>query len=107
MLTIAARSKSDARCIAGELGVFDPELDRSTRAWAVTIGDDSNLVEILSALETCLGNHGIDTVTVGVNGRTYVMEPAPHRSLDALTPAPDTGVDGRVRLERERVVLCR
>jgi hypothetical protein len=56
MLTIAARSKSDARCIAGELGVFDPELDRSPRAWAVTIGDDSNLVEILSALETCLGN---------------------------------------------------
>jgi hypothetical protein len=77
MLTIAARSKSDAQCIAGELGALDPELDRSTRVWAVTIADDSNLVEILTALETCLGNHGINAVTVSLDGRTYVMESAP------------------------------
>jgi hypothetical protein len=77
MLTIAARSKSDAQCIARELGAFDPELDSSIRRWAVTIADDSNLVEILTALETCLGNHGINAVSVNVDGRSYVMEPAP------------------------------
>jgi hypothetical protein len=77
-LTITARSRADAECIARQLRAFAPALGQAERTWTVTIGQGSSLVEVLSALETCLGANEIGSVVLGVDGRSYVMEPALH-----------------------------
>jgi hypothetical protein len=75
-IVIKAGSRADAACIARELRAFNPELACTRGAWTVDVHDSLKVAEVLSALETCLGDNGIRAVTVTVDGRTYVMEPA-------------------------------
>jgi hypothetical protein len=75
-LLITTKSLGDAERIARELQAFGSAVGEVGETWTVIVPPTAKVGEVLSALETCLGENGIDAVSITVDGRTYVMEPA-------------------------------
>jgi hypothetical protein len=74
-LLITTKSLADAECIARELEAFGSAVGKGVgETRTVIVPPTAKVGEVLSALETCLGEHGIDAVSITVDGRKYAME---------------------------------
>jgi hypothetical protein len=74
-VVIETGSEADAECVAEALGAFGCDVAEASGTWKVTVSrPDLPLAPVLSALEQCLGDNGIASVKVSLDGRTYVME---------------------------------
>ena len=70
MMIITTHSKTEAECVARALRRFDCEVADGALQSQVTVTADDDPVRILTALEKCLGDNGIASINVTVNGRT-------------------------------------
>jgi hypothetical protein len=87
MMTVTTHSKAEADRIANELTGFGSAIKEARRGWRVTVAADERLVPLLTALERCLDENGITSVTVNVHDRTYVMAAASESLPAPTTPA--------------------
>jgi hypothetical protein len=76
-LRIGTKREEDAECVAEALGEYRPELEQGEGDWAVVIPAQSEgvlVTDLLTALEQCLTENEIRSVTVTIGEQSYVME---------------------------------
>lgn len=74
-IRIRTRTGEDAECLMRELAPFSPE--RVHRAIAVQLkkGSETDVLALLSAVETCLSANDIPSVRIELEGQAYMLEP--------------------------------
>jgi hypothetical protein len=77
LLQIRARTNEDVDCLMQELGAYSPT--RAGRAISIKLEErsESDLLSVLSALETCLTANDIRSVRLELDGRPYILAPSP------------------------------
>jgi hypothetical protein len=77
LLQIRARRNEDAECLMRELAVYAPT--RAGRAISIELEErsETDLLAVLSALETCLMANDIQSVRLELDGRPYMLAPSP------------------------------
>jgi hypothetical protein len=75
LVQIRAASDDDVACLMRELSVYLPK--RSRRAVLIEIEEHSqtDLLALLTAIETCLAANDIRTVRIEIDGTPYMMAP--------------------------------
>ena len=79
-LRVATARQDDAECVSAALSNYESEVESEDGAWAVVIpapAEASMLSALLRALEDCLDENQIPSVTVTIDEQTYVMEGPP------------------------------
>jgi hypothetical protein len=76
LLQIRARAYEDAECLMRELAVYSPT--RAGRAVSIELEErsETDLLAVLSALETCLMANDIQSVRLELDGRPYLLAPS-------------------------------
>jgi hypothetical protein len=74
VITIATTSEAHATCIRRTLDAFGSAVEQTEHGWTVSLPGDQEIAPVLNALDQCLGDNGIPSVTVTYRGRSYVME---------------------------------
>ena len=76
---IRAGSDSDVACLMRELSVYAPTLVRGAVVIELKKTSHTDLLALLSAIETCLTANDIGSVRVAIDGRAYMMAPLARR----------------------------
>jgi hypothetical protein len=74
LVHIRATDDEDVACLTRELAVYSPK--RSRRVVLIELDEhlQTDLLALLSAIETCLVANDIGAVRIAVDGTEYVME---------------------------------
>lgn len=72
LFQIRARTDKDADCLMAELSSFSPR--RARRSILVEVDSETNVLAILSAVETCLAANDIPSARIELDGRAYMLE---------------------------------
>jgi hypothetical protein len=77
LLQIRARTDEDAECLMRELAAYSPT--RSRRAIQVELEErsETDVLAVLTAVETCLSANEIRSVRVELDGNSYMLAPSP------------------------------
>jgi hypothetical protein len=76
-LRIAATKRADATCIAAALADYESRIETEQGEWVVVVPavvSNALTTAVLDALQSCLHGSEVASVTVTLDGRTYVME---------------------------------
>jgi hypothetical protein len=75
LVHIRATDDRDVACLMRELAVYSPK--RSHRIVLIELDENlqTDLLALLTAIETCLVANDIGAVRIAVDGTEYVMEP--------------------------------
>jgi hypothetical protein len=76
---IRAGSDSDVACLMRELSVYAPKQIRGAVVIELESTSPTDLLALLSAIETCLTANDIRTVRVAIDGKPYMMAPVARR----------------------------
>jgi t-SNARE complex subunit (syntaxin) len=79
-LTIRAATPATGRAMLAALAEFRAELSESSdgREVIVSLGrTDAEIVRVLNALERCVIERGDGAAQIELNGKSYVLHPAP------------------------------
>jgi hypothetical protein len=76
LLQIRARTNEDVECLLRELALYSPT--RAGRAISIELEErsETDLLAVLSALETCLMANDIPSVRLELDGRPYMLAPS-------------------------------
>jgi hypothetical protein len=79
LVHIRATADEDVECLMRELAVYSPK--RSRRVVLIELDEhlQTDLLALLTAIETCLVANDIGAVRIAVDGTEYVMEPPSRR----------------------------
>jgi hypothetical protein len=79
LVHIRATADEDVGCLMRELAVYSPK--RSRRVVLIELDEhlQTDLLALLTAIETCLVANDIGAVRLAVDGTEYVMEPPSRR----------------------------
>lgn len=75
LLQIRTRTDQDADCLVRELAVYSPRRLRRSVLIEFEQRSETDLLGLLSALETCLTANDISSVRIELDGRSYAMVP--------------------------------
>jgi hypothetical protein len=75
LLQIRARTNEDAECLMRELAVYTPKRNRRLILLDVEERSQTDLLAMLTAIETCLSANDIPSVRIELDGGRYTMEP--------------------------------
>ena len=76
VLHIRTQSVEHAECLVRELAVYAPR--RQSRAVSIELDGQPHaaVLALLAAIDTCLGENGIRSVRITLDGKRYTMEPS-------------------------------
>jgi hypothetical protein len=72
---IRAGSERAVACLMRDLYVYAPRSSRSAVAVELDGTSQTELLALLTAVETCLAANDIDAVRIAVDGKSYMMSP--------------------------------
>ena len=78
LLQIRARTNEDAECLMRELASYSPRRARHSVLVEFEERSETDVLAVLSAVETCLSANGIPSVRVELDGQAYMLEAADH-----------------------------
>jgi hypothetical protein len=87
VLQIRPLTDEDADCLVRELAAYSP---RRMRRWILVELEkrtETDLLAILSAVETCLAANEIRSVRIELDGRNYTMESPQSPNSPSVQPA--------------------
>ena len=75
LIEIRAPKDEDAECLVRELAAYDPKRRRRAVVVELEGGSQSDLLALLTAIETCVAANGIRSVGIELDGQTYTLAP--------------------------------
>ena len=75
LVHIRASNDADVECLVRELSVYAPKRSRRTVLIELEERSQTDLLALLTAVETCLSANDIRTVRVAIDGKRYLMTP--------------------------------
>jgi xanthine dehydrogenase iron-sulfur cluster and FAD-binding subunit A len=75
LLQIRARTNEDADCLVRELAVYSPRRLKRSVLFELEERSQTDLLAMLSAVETCLSANDIRSVRIELDGKKYTMAP--------------------------------
>jgi hypothetical protein len=76
---IRAGSDGDVACLMRELSVYSPKQLRGAVVIELQKTSHTDLLALLSAVETCLMANDIRAVRIAIDGKAYMMAPTARR----------------------------
>ena len=76
VVQISASKDEDAGCLMRELAAYHPRRSRRSVLIELEEPSQSDLLKLLSALETCLSENDIRSVRLTLDGQKYLVAPA-------------------------------
>jgi hypothetical protein len=73
LLKIRANTGADADCLMRELAAYAPTLSRRAVLVELDERSESDVLGVLTAVETCLSAHEIRSVRIQLDGRSYML----------------------------------
>jgi hypothetical protein len=75
LIHLRAHSDADRACLMRELSVYAPRQSRGSVVIELDDTSPTDLLALLSAVETCLTANDIPAVRVAMDGKAYTMAP--------------------------------
>ncbi len=75
LVQIRARTDEDAQCLMRELASYSPTRTRHSILVELDGSSETDVLALLSAVETCLSANDIPTIRIELDGRAYMLEP--------------------------------
>ena len=75
LIEIRAPKDKDAECLVRELAVYSPKRRRRAVVIELEEGSQSDLLALLTAIETYVAANGIRSVGIELDGQTYTLAP--------------------------------
>jgi len=79
LVHIRAGSDEDLACLMRELAVYSPKHLRRTVVIELEERSHTDLLALLTAVETCLSANDIGAVRIAIDGKKYMMAPSTAR----------------------------
>lgn len=79
LVHIRAGNDEDVTCLMRELAVYSPKHLRRTVVIELEEKSHTDLLALLTAVETCLSANDIRAVGIAIDGKKYMMTPPPAR----------------------------
>ncbi len=76
LLKIRANTGAEADCLMRELAAYAPTLARSAVLVELDERSESDVLGVLTAVETCLNANDIRSVRIQLDGRSYMLAPS-------------------------------
>ena len=73
LVHIRVASVSDRACLMRELSVYSPKLLQKAVVIELDKPSQTDLLALLSAIETCLTGNDIRSVRISIDGKAYMM----------------------------------
>jgi hypothetical protein len=80
LVQIRARTDEDAECLMRELASYSPARTGHSILIELERQSQTDLLALLSAVETCLTANDIPTIRVELDGNAYMLEPQSYTS---------------------------
>jgi hypothetical protein len=76
LLQVRAKSEADADCLMRELAAHSPTRSLSCIQFELDERSETDVLGVLAAVETCLSANEIRSVSIELDGRSYMLAPS-------------------------------